>query len=63
MHIQNWAKEWALGFVNSPPAAGGSQEAGFPQPRAHSFAQPCIWDANGIGHKVKSQSSANDNFA
>ena len=40
--IQRWAKEWALGCVNSPPAAGGSQEAGFTQPRAHSFAQPCI---------------------
>ena len=32
---------WALGCVNSPPAAGGSQEEGFTQPRAHSFAQPC----------------------
>ena len=35
-------KEWALGYVNSPPAAGGSQEAGFMQPKAHSFAQSCI---------------------
>ena len=39
--LQRWAKEWALGCVNSPPAARGSQEAGFTQPRAHSFAQPC----------------------
>ena len=30
-----------LGCVNSPPAASGSQEAGFKQPRDHSFAQPC----------------------
>ena len=30
--------------MNSPPEAsrGGSQEAGFTQHRAHSFAQPCI---------------------
>ena len=40
-YIQSWAKERALGCVNSPPAARGSQEAGFTQPRAHSFAQPC----------------------
>ena len=26
-----------------PPAAGGSQEAGFTQPRTHSFAQPCTF--------------------
>ena len=39
--VQRWAKEWALVCVNSPHAAGGSQEAGFTQPRAHSFAQPC----------------------
>ena len=36
-----WAKEWCLGCVNSRPAARGSQEAGFTQPRDHSFAQPC----------------------
>ena len=41
--LQGWAKEWALGCVNSPPAAGGSDEAGFTQPRAHFFAQPCIY--------------------
>ena len=40
--VQGWAKERALGYVNSPPAARRSQEAGFTQPRAHSFAQPCI---------------------
>ena len=32
---------WSLGCVNSLPAARGSQEAGFTQPRVHSFAQPC----------------------
>ena len=35
--------------MNSPHAAGGSQEAGFTQPRAHSFAQPCTV----FGFKVK----------
>ena len=44
LSLQRWAKEWALGCVNSPIAAGGSQEAGFTQPRAHSFAQPCTWN-------------------
>ena len=39
--LQSWAKERALGCVNSTPAARGSQEAGFTQPRAHSFPQPC----------------------
>ena len=24
VYVQRWAKEWALGCVNSPPAAGGS---------------------------------------
>ena len=32
--------------MNSTPAARGSQGAGFTQPSAHSFAQPCI-DTNG----------------
>ena len=32
--LQRWAKEWALGCANSPQAAGGSQKAGFTQPRA-----------------------------
>ena len=27
--------------MNPPPAARGSQETGFTQPRGHSFAQPC----------------------
>ena len=37
--VQGWAKEWSLGCVYSPPAAKGSQEAGFTQPRDHCFAQ------------------------
>ena len=40
--LQGWAKEWSLGCVSSRPAARGSQEAGFTQPRDHSLAQPCI---------------------
>ena len=40
--VQGSAKEWSLGCVNSPPAARGSQEAGFTQPRDHSLAQACI---------------------
>ena len=39
--VQGWAIEWFLGCVNSRPAARGSQEAGFTQPRDHSFAQRC----------------------
>ena len=40
--VHDWAKEWALGCVNSPPPADrGSQEAGFMPPRAHSFVKPC----------------------
>ena len=39
--IQGWAKELFLGCVNSPPAARGSQEAGFTQPRDHYFTQLC----------------------
>ena len=35
-------QEWSLGCVNSHPAARGSQEVWFTQPRDHSFAQPCI---------------------
>ena len=30
---------WALGCVNSCPAARGTQEAGFTQPRAHLLAE------------------------
>ena len=41
--LQGWAKEWALGCVYPaswlPLAAGGE----FTQPRAHSFAQPCMY--------------------
>ena len=33
---------WALGCVNSPPAARGSQEAGFTQPM--DLADPCVHD-------------------
>ena len=32
---------WALGCVNSPIFARGSQEAVFTQPRVHSLAHPC----------------------
>ena len=40
-YVQGSAKRWALGCVNSPPAARESQEAGFTQPRVHSVAHPC----------------------
>ena len=40
--LQGSAKRWALGCVNSSPAARGSQEAVFTQPRAHLLAYPCI---------------------
>ena len=33
--LQGSAKRWALGCVNSHPAARGSQEAGFTQPRVN----------------------------
>ena len=40
--LQESAKRYALGCVNYlPPAARGSQEAGFTQPRAHLIADPC----------------------
>ena len=32
-YVQGLTKEWYLGCVNSHPAARGSQEAGFTQPR------------------------------
>ena len=32
---QSWAIRWALGCVNSDPAAIRSPEMGFPQPRTH----------------------------
>ena len=41
MEVQGSAKRLALGCVNSPPAARGSQKAGFTQPRAHLLAKPC----------------------
>ena len=57
-HVQRWAKEWALGCVNSPPAAGGSQETGFTQPRDHSFAQPCTFFLfGGRSRKIQTQFS------
>ena len=43
------AKEWSLGCVNSRQAARGSLEAGFTQPRDHTFAQPCtVWRSKSI---------------
>ena len=41
---QDWAKEWPLGCVNSPPTARGIQEVGLTQPRVHSLAHPCTSD-------------------
>ena len=41
IHIQGLVKRWALGCVNSPPAARGSQEAGFTQPSLCLFLQIC----------------------
>ena len=37
--LQGSAKRWALGCVNLPPPARGSQEAGFTQPRARLLAE------------------------
>ena len=34
-----WAKERGPRFCDLVPVAGGSQEAGFTQPRVYSFAQ------------------------
>ena len=42
--LQGSAKRWALGCVNMPPVARGSQEARFTQPRAHLLADPCRYD-------------------
>ena len=50
---QSWAKEGALGCMNSPPVARWSQEAEFTQPMAISFVQPCvsyIHDFNCLSH-------------
>ena len=41
LSVQRSAKRWALGCVNSPSAARGSEEAGFTQPRPHLLADPC----------------------
>ena len=43
--LQSWAKEWSLGCVNPAsrlPLAAGRK---FTQPRSHSFAQPCTYNA------------------
>ena len=61
--IQSWTKELAIGYVNSPPAARGNQEAGFMQPCAHSFTlyiglrailQGLVWGkvSTGLGKRV-----------
>ena len=42
--LQGLAKRWALGCVNLPPVARGSQEAVFTQPRARYIAHPCSFD-------------------
>ena len=42
--VQGSAGRWALGCVNSPPAARGSQEGGITQPGAHLLAVPCMPD-------------------
>ena len=36
--VQGSSKRWAVGCVQSCPAARGSQEAGFTQPRAQPFS-------------------------
>ena len=41
--IQGSAKRWALGCVNTLPAARQSQEAGITQPRVHLLADPCTY--------------------
>ena len=40
-YIQGSAKRWAVGCVNSLPAARGSQEADVTKPRVHLLADPC----------------------
>ena len=58
--VQSWAKKGALGCVNLSPAARGSQEAGFTQPRAHSLAQPCTavpLVMPGLGRKTEGHSA------
>ena len=46
--IQNWAIRLALGCVNLRPAARGSQEVGFTQPRAHLSAHLCIYNGRNL---------------
>ena len=41
MDVQSWAIDTVLGCMKSPPAATGSQEAGFTQPGVHFISQPC----------------------
>ena len=40
-HIKTRNKRWRLGCVNSTPAAGGSQEAGFTQPSLRLLFYVC----------------------
>ena len=44
VRVQGSAKRLSLGCMNSLPAARGSQEAGFTQPRSHTSGDPCILD-------------------
>ena len=39
--VPGYAKEWSLGYMNSHHRAGGSEEAGFTEPRVHSLAHHC----------------------
>ena len=41
-YVQSLAIKWSLGCVNSFPAARGSYEVGFMQPRDHLVAHLCI---------------------
>ena len=49
IHIQGSVKRFALGCVNSPPSARGSQESGFTQPKAHLLADPCTYNSGPSG--------------
>ena len=42
--LQRWTIRWALGCVNSRPAARRSQVAVFTQPSALLIAHLCMWD-------------------
>ena len=50
--LQGSAKECSLGCVNSRPAARGSLEARFTQPRDHSSAEPCKSTLMGLHTQV-----------